>query len=84
MDSQLEIAADSFSDIEVSLEAHFADRLMDVRDVLAILPGSFVGLSPADEESVSIYIGNVLLANAQVIAVDDRLALRITELPRLD
>ena len=75
---------DSFSDISVSVEGRFEERLMNVRDVLAVGPGAVIPLHRAAGETLGVYVGNVLLAFAEVIVIEDHLALRITEFERLD
>jgi flagellar motor switch protein FliN/FliY len=75
---------DSVADIPVSIEARFEERLMDVRDVLAIRAGAIIPLTRAAGETLSLCVDNVCLASAEVVVIEDRLALRITEFERLD
>jgi len=75
---------ESFRDIPVVVEARFEECLMDVREVLAIQPGAVIPLGRPAGETLSVYIGNVALASAEVIVIEDRLALRITEFERFD
>jgi flagellar motor switch protein FliN/FliY len=86
MDILQHVAAsmDNFSDISVGVEARFEERLMDVRDVRAIQPGVVIALSHPAGETLSVCVGNVRLASAEVVVIEDRLALRITEIGRLD
>ncbi len=77
-------SVDSFNDVPVTIEARFEERLMDVRDILAIRPGAVVRLSQPAGETLDVYVGNVLLASAEVTVLGDRLALRITEFVRFD
>jgi len=75
---------ESFRDIGVVVEARFEECLMDVREVLAIRPDAVIPLGRPAGETLSVYIGNVPLASAEVIVIEDRLALRITEFERFD
>jgi flagellar motor switch protein FliN/FliY len=75
---------DGFSDISVTVEARFDEHMMDVREVLAIRPGAVVPLNRAAGETLGVYVGNVHLANAEVIVIADHLALRITEFGKFD
>jgi flagellar motor switch protein FliN/FliY len=82
-----ELASESvngFADICVTVEARFEERLMDLRDVLAIQPGVVIPLNRAAGETLNVCVGNVCLASAEVVVIEDRLALRITEIGRLD
>jgi flagellar motor switch/type III secretory pathway protein FliN len=57
---------------------------MDVREVLAVRPGAVIPLHRAAGETLRVYVGNVFIASAEVIVIEDHLALRITEFERLD
>lgn len=70
---------DSFADVSVVVEAHFEERLMDLREVLAMRPGTVISLNRPAGETLLVFVGNVLLASAEVIVIEDHLALRITE-----
>ena len=74
----------SFSDISVAIEAHFEEHVMDVHEVLAIRPGTVIPLNRAAGETLSVYVGNVFLAYAEVIVIEDHLALRITQFGKFD
>ena len=75
---------ENFSDISVSVQAHFEERMMDFRDIIAIQPGDVIPLSRAAGETLKVYVGNVPLASAEVIVIEERLALRITEFERTE
>jgi flagellar motor switch protein FliN len=75
---------DSFSDITLPVEGRFEERLMNVQDVLAFRPGAVIPMHRAAGETLRVYVDNVLLASAEVIVIEDHLALRITEFERLD
>jgi flagellar motor switch/type III secretory pathway protein FliN len=70
---------DRFSDISVPVEGRFEGRLMDLRDVLAVRPGAVIPLHRAAGETLRVYIGDVSIGSAEVIVIEDHLALRITE-----
>jgi flagellar motor switch protein FliN len=74
----------SFSDISVVVEAHFEEQMMDVHEVLAIRPGSVIPMKRAAGETLNVYVGNVYLATAEVIVIEDHLALRITQFGKFE
>jgi flagellar motor switch protein FliN/FliY len=74
----------SFADIPVVVEAHFEERMMDLRDILAIRPGIVIPLNRPAGETLRVYVGNVFLGSAEVVVIEDHLALRITEFERID
>jgi flagellar motor switch protein FliN/FliY len=75
---------DSFADIPVTVEAHFEERMMDLREILAFRPGHVIALNRPAGETLHVYVGNVCFGSAEVIVIEDQLALRITELERMD
>lgn len=75
---------DHLADIPVVVEAHFEERMMDLRDILAIRHGIVIPLNRPAGETLRVYAGNVFLASAEVIVIEDHLALRITEFERTD
>ena len=75
---------EQFSNIPVTVEARFHQRLMDLRDVLAIQPGAVISLDQAAGETLSVFVANVLLASAEVLVVEEQLAIRITEFRRAE
>ena len=74
----------NFADIPATVEAHFEEHMMDVDEVLAILPASVISLNRAAGETLSVYVGNVPLASAEVILLEDHLTLRITQFGTFD
>ena len=75
---------DNFGDIAVTIEARFEECLMDLHDVLAIRPGAVIPFNRPAGETLSVCVGNVTLASAEVVVIEDRLALRVTEIGRVD
>jgi len=73
---------DELSNIPVIVEARFNQRVMDLRDILAIQPGAIVELEQIAGETLSVFVGNVPMAQAEVLVVNQRLAIRITEFQR--
>jgi len=75
---------DSFGDLLVVVEAHFEERMMDLHEILAIRPGAVIPLNRPAGETLRVYVANVFLSSAEVIVIEDHLALRITEFERID
>jgi len=77
-------AVDRFGDIAVTIEARFEERLMKLREVLSMQADTVVPLGRPAGETLHVFVDNVFLASAEIIVIDDQLALRITEFERLD
>ncbi len=75
---------DAWSDIPVTIEARLDERLLDVRTILAMRPDTVTPLNRPAGETLAVFVGNVFLASAEVIVIEEHLALRITEFERLE
>ena len=53
---------------------------MPVRDVLGLTPGSVIELRRPAADPVDIFVNNKVLARGEVVVVEDRFGVRITEL----
>jgi flagellar motor switch protein FliN len=67
-------------DIPLTLSAELDRRRVSVRELLELGPDSLLTLSRATGENIDIYVGEVLLASAEILVVDARLAVRIADL----
>jgi flagellar motor switch/type III secretory pathway protein FliN len=73
-------AIDEYQDVLITLEARLEDRLMDLQGIAKIDVGSVIPLFRAAGETLDVYVGNVRFATAEVVLIEDMLAVRITEL----
>lgn len=69
----------SFRDILVPIEVRIGQGTASLQDLASIKNGSIVPLDKPAGETLDLYVGNVKLAAVEVVVVDDRLAVRITE-----
>jgi flagellar motor switch protein FliN/FliY len=70
---------DRFSDLSVMMQVRIGHRTMSVREVSMLKTGSVFVLDKPAGEALDLMIGNVVLASAEVVVIEDRLAVRITE-----
>ncbi len=73
-----------FSDVQVEIAVEIGRVTMSIGDLLNLGHGSVVELNRALTEPVSIMAQGVLIASGEVVVVDDRFAVRITEIARTD
>lgn len=84
IDSKLSLETQRFEDVPVTVEARIGSRPITLREVLGLKPRSILSLGRPAGETVDLIVGNVRLGSAEVVVVDDRLALRVTDFdPRL-
>ncbi len=71
---------DSLADVPVTLEVRLGCRPITLEAIARLEPGSIVPLDRAAGETFDVYIGEMLLATAEVVIVEGVLAIRITDL----
>jgi flagellar motor switch protein FliN len=54
---------------------------MDIREILALGPGSVVELDKQAGEPVDVLVNDRLVARGEVVVIDDRFGVRITDVP---
>jgi flagellar motor switch protein FliN/FliY len=69
----------SFRDIPVPIEVRIGHRTASVQDLASIKDGSIFLLDKPAGETLDLYVGNIKLASVEVVVVEDRLSVRITE-----
>jgi flagellar motor switch protein FliN/FliY len=70
---------DRFGDVPIPVEVRIGFRKATVREVVGLQAGSIVLLDKPAGETLDLMIGNFRMASVEVVVVDDRLAVRITE-----
>ena len=72
-------AIDAFSRLPVEIEVRVGGRDVTLDELLQLKVGSVITLDRAAGETLEVRVGNVCLASAEVVAIEDRLAVRITD-----
>jgi len=71
---------DFLLDIPLEVTAELGRTKMIINDMLQLTQGSVVELTKNAGETVDIYVNNKLLGKGEVIVVNDRFGVRITEI----
>ena len=80
------IAADleAVFDVPVQVSAVLGRARMDVGDLLKLGPGAVLELDRKVGEAIDIYINNRLVARGEVVLVEDKLGVTMTEIVKAD
>ena len=80
------IAADleAVFDVPVQVSAVLGRARMDIGDLLKLGPGTVLELDRKVGEAIDIYVNNRLVARGEVVVVDDRLGVTMTEIIKTD
>jgi flagellar motor switch protein FliN/FliY len=74
---------DAVYDVPVTLSAVIGSTKMLVSDLLKLTRGSVVELERRLGDPVDIYVNNRLVAKGEVVSVDDKLAITMTEVIKI-
>lgn len=75
---------ESIYDIPVKVSVVLGSVSMQVRHLLKLGRGAVVELDRKVGEAIDIYANNRLIARGEIMVIDDRLALTITEVIKID
>ena len=81
-DQPMRIAADleAVFDVPVQVSAVLGRSRMDVGELLKLGPGSVLELDRRVGEAIDIYVNNRLVARGEVVLVEDKLGVTMTEI----
>lgn len=71
-------------DVPVTVSAVLGHAKMQIADLLKIGPGSLLELDRRVGEAIDILVNNRLVARGEVVLVDERLGVTMTEIVRAD
>jgi len=71
---------DLILDVELNVTVELGRATMQVRDVLALGPGSVVELDTLAGEPVSVVVNNKIIARGEIVVIDENFGVRITEI----
>jgi flagellar motor switch protein FliN/FliY len=71
-------------DVPVNVSAVLGRTRMDVGDLLKLAPGTMLELDRKVGEAIDIFVNNRLVARGEVVLVEDRLGVTMTEIIKAD
>ena len=85
-DQAARIAADleAVFDVPVQVSAVLGRSKMDVGELLKLGPGTVLELDRRVGEAIDIYVNNKLVARGEVVLVEDKLGVTMTEIIRTE
>jgi flagellar motor switch protein FliN/FliY len=67
-------------DIPVEVSVELGCCQLPMREVLQLKPGSIVQLDKVADAPVDLYVNDKLVARGEVVVVDDRFGIKVTEI----
>lgn len=68
------------ADVSLALEVELDRKVMKVRDILRLRKGSLIRLTRSAGENIDIRIGTTVLGFGEIVVIEDRMGVRITDL----
>jgi len=69
---------DLVMDIPVEITVELGETQMSLREVMQLAPGSVIELNKKADEPVNLYVNRKLVAQGEVVLVDNSLGIKIT------
>ena len=71
---------DLVHDVPLEISAVLGQTELSLREVVAMMPGSVFELDKLSTDPIDLYVNNILIARGEVVVVDDKFAVKISEL----
>jgi flagellar motor switch protein FliN/FliY len=71
---------DLVHDVPLQISAVLGKTALTLRDVVALQSGSVFELDKQATDPIDLYVNNILIARGEVVVVDDKFAVKISEL----
>lgn len=77
---KLELNIDSLLDIAIEISVEIGRTKMSIGELLAMSKGSIIELNRLAGETVDVYVNEKLLGKGEIVVVNERLGVRVTEI----
>jgi flagellar motor switch protein FliN/FliY len=71
---------DLVHDVPLQISAVLGKTALTLRDVVTLQSGSVFELDKLSTDPIDLYVNNILIARGEVVVVDDKYAVKISEL----
>jgi flagellar motor switch protein FliN/FliY len=68
-----------FADVPMDIEAELDRRILTVRQILQMEPGSLIGMKRSAGENIDLYVGGTRIGCGEIVVVENTLGVRITD-----
>jgi flagellar motor switch protein FliN len=69
----------SLASLPVHIEARLDERLVTMRDLVALRPGSLLRLDRSAGEHIDVLAGGAILGHGEIVVVESVLGVRVTD-----
>ena len=69
----------SVAEVPVDLEVELDRRVLALREILALRPGSVVRMTRSAGENIDIRVGGALIGSGEIVILEESMGVRITD-----
>jgi flagellar motor switch protein FliN/FliY len=68
-----------YADVPIDLRVELGSRVMTIEAILALQPGSVIKIPRSAGENIDILAGGHLLGSGEIVIIEERFGVRITD-----
>jgi flagellar motor switch protein FliN/FliY len=68
-----------FADVPVEVEVELDRRVLTVREILELNPGSVISMARSAGENIDLYVGGKLVGFGEIVLIENNIGVRITD-----
>jgi flagellar motor switch protein FliN/FliY len=68
-----------FADVPIEVEVELDRRALSVREILELEEGSVIGMTRSAGENIDLYAGGKLMGYGEIVLIENRIGVRITD-----
>jgi flagellar motor switch protein FliN/FliY len=68
-----------FADVPIEVEVELDRRVLSVREILELEEGSVIGMTRSAGENIDLYVGGKLVGYGEIVLIESRIGVRITD-----
>jgi flagellar motor switch protein FliN len=68
-----------FADVLVAVEVELDRRVLSVREILELNPGSVISMARSAGENIDLYVGGKLVGYGEIVLIENNIGVRITD-----
>jgi flagellar motor switch protein FliN/FliY len=68
-----------FADVPIEVEVELDRRVLSVREILELEEGSVIAMPRSAGENIDLYVGGKLMGYGEIVLIENRIGVRITD-----
>jgi len=74
----------AMADVPLDIEVELDRKMMTVREILGLAPGSVLKMTRSAGENIDIRVGGALMGYGEIVILEERMGVRITDFHEAD